>query len=236
MSIVLRAIETELYSLLQCQLLSGEQYFLQSEDTAPETLRTVVGGEVSLHPYSMISAYSDVGSPLVFLNQGGLTVVKSTTPKIFLLKTVIDTEVPSYPLPLVESSEPAFIREVSDRIRLVATKKRLAELDDFPAVLKAFNKAVDDTTRQADSAIRLADGSLSFLLDNLKATSDDPHYAEIHKSTIEQMKHKLYSYEKLMVLIDNLVAQKSKVEQLTHNLQRKIKPITTIAEALPYIS
>jgi hypothetical protein len=231
-----RAIETEQYRLVMYVLESGEQYFMQSDDEAPVTLRTVSAGEVTLHPYSTISAYSDVDTPLVFLNKNGLTIVK-TTPKVYLLKTVIEEELPTHPLPLVVDSNSTAIQQFSDQIRLIASQKRLSALNDFPGVLRALNKAVEDTTQQADSAIRLADDSIGLLLDNIQAVeSSDPFYSEIRKTTIEQMRLKLKSYNHLMSLIDTLLSQKEDIEGLTHDLQKQIKPITTIAEALPYIS
>lgn len=236
MATALRAIVTDRYKLVQYQLPTGEQYFIQSSDEAPETLNTVPGGEVSLHPYSLVSAYSDVDTPLVFLNRGGLTVVKSSS-AVFLLKTEITGEVPSHPLPLVTEADSEQIQRYSDRIRLVASQRRLSALSDFPGIVQAFNRAVEDSTRRADEAVRLADESLQFLLQNLASIeADNPLYSEIRQTTVDQMKMKLHDYNKLMTLIDQLVEQKRGIEELTLLVQKQIKPITGIAESLPYIS
>lgn len=233
----LRVIETEVdMRLVMYSLESGEQYFMESQDEAPETVGSVEGEDVILHPYSLLSAYDSVKTPLIFLTKGGMTV-KQGKAKVHLLKKVLPGDIPPHPLPLVEKADVALIQQLSDDIRLIASQRRLLALNDFPGVVRALNSAIDDTTDQADMAIRIADESLGFLLENLQTLSvDDPLYSEIRKTSVEQMRLKLESYNKLMRLIDKLLLQKQEIEEMTHELQKQIRPIKMIAEDLPYIS
>lgn len=244
---MLRIIETDQYSLIQYELDSGEQYFLLTQDgtssadsknTSYETLKTVDGRDVSLVPYSTITSYTEIGVPLVFLNRGGVTVVRGAgTAKTFLLKRVIEETLPTYPLPLVESHDTNSIREYSDRIRMISSGKRLMALDDFDGVLTALNSAAQRSIAAAAAAVKSADETLGFLITNIQDSAQDPErYGEIHKATIEQMRIKLGSYNNLTTLVDGLISLKNDIEHITMELQKGIKPIAAIAEDLTRIS
>lgn len=237
MALPLRAIETDQYRLVQYQLTSGEYYFSETDDDVPETVKTVPGGSVKRVPYSISSLYQNMDTPLVFLDAGSLTVLKTNGSKVFLLTTVVTTHVPSDPIPLVTTVDAAAIRLATNEIRQLASHKRFEALGDFDGVLAALHRTVAATTAQADDAINSADDSITFLQQNMIATeAKGVEYEDIHRMTVEQLRQKYVRYSELMSLVDELVEQKQQIEELTRNLQLKIKPIVKIADDMVRIT
>ena len=241
MSTALRAIETDQYRLVQYRLESGDEYFVVSQDEAPEVLRTSAQ-KVALTTNSAINTYKGVESGLVFLSTkpAGLTVIQEdrvSHPKVFLYKQPPQEKFPAAPFPLVSADTPVTkIQLLADQIRLATSQRRLATLDDFGYVTGALNRAVEKTTREAETAVRIADESLAFLLRNLHTLPEEDQYKELRETTLEQMKIKLQAYNNLTSLVDKLLDQRQEIEQLTRRLQESVKPITKIAQEMPLVS
>jgi len=242
MTTVLRAIETEQYRLVHYALESGDEYFVVGEDEAPEVLRTSAQ-DVSLTAHSTLNGYAHVKSGLVFISNkpSGLTVVqadRTVNPKVFLFKNRTRNEKFSVaPLPLVAAdTPPATIQQIADQIRLTTSQRRLAALDDFGYVTGALHRAVTKTTKEAETAVRVADESMSFLLETLQTLPSEAKYVNIRQTTLEQMRIKLEAYNQLTTFVDKLLDHRQEIEQLTRRLQEQIKPITQISQEMPLVS